>query len=118
VKPARPGITLETIRKIALALPEVEERSSYGTPGFFVRKKLFARWHQDGDKLVVRVEDIAREAWFRIDPDTYFITDHYRGYPYMLVRHANLTVPALRKVLAEAWEQAAPPRLRKSLQNR
>lgn len=55
MRPARPSITLETIREVALALPEVEERSSYGTPGFFVRKKLFARWHQDGDKLVVRV---------------------------------------------------------------
>lgn len=105
------GIDLQTFREIAMALPEVEEKTSYGTPGYFVRKKLFARWHQDGDKLVVRVEDLARDAWFDTDPDTFFITDHYRGYPFMLVS-LRVDTKTLRRVLGEAWAQAAPPRLR------
>jgi hypothetical protein len=111
MKKTKPAIDLQTFREIAMALPAAEEKNSYGTLGFFVRKKLFARWHQDGDKLVVRVENLARDAWFDIDPDTFFITDHYRGYPYMLVS-LRVDIKTLRKVLGEAWEQAAPPRLR------
>lgn len=34
-----------TVRRIALALPDTVERPSYGTPGFFVKKMLFARLH-------------------------------------------------------------------------
>ena len=32
----------ETVRELALGLPEVEEATSYGTPAFKVRRKLVA----------------------------------------------------------------------------
>ena len=41
------------VRRIALALDNVEEGTSYGTPAFKVRGELFVRMHQDGESLVV-----------------------------------------------------------------
>ena len=49
-------LTWETVRKLALALPEVEEGISYGTAAFRFRGKLFARLHQSGDSIVVRID--------------------------------------------------------------
>ena len=43
-------LPLATIRKVALALPGVEEGMSYGTPAFPFRKKLIARLHQTASR--------------------------------------------------------------------
>jgi hypothetical protein len=51
-----PPITWETARKFALALPGAEEGTSYGTPAFKVRGKLFLRLHQSGEALVVGID--------------------------------------------------------------
>ena len=37
--------------------------------------------HQDGVSLVLKVGDATRDHLLQADPDTFFITDHYRGYP-------------------------------------
>lgn len=49
-------VTIETVRKMAIALDEVEEKTSYGTPAFRVAGSLFARLHQDKESLVVRMD--------------------------------------------------------------
>jgi hypothetical protein len=45
-------------------------------------------------------------------PDTFFTTDHYRGYPTVLVRLDSVTEDDLRDVLEVAWLLSAPKRLR------
>jgi hypothetical protein len=49
-------VTWDTVRQLALALPGVEEGTSYGTPAFKVKGKLLARFHQDGESMVVKIE--------------------------------------------------------------
>ena len=100
-------VAFETAREIALGLPGVEEGTSYGTPAFRVRKKLIARQHQDGVSLVVRTDFDAREALLRAKPRSFFLTDHYRAYPYVLVRLGAVSKKDLAAVLAEAWRLCA-----------
>jgi hypothetical protein len=95
---------------MALALPEVEEGRSYGTPAFRVRKKLFARLHQDGESLVIRIDFDDRRLRMQTDPHTFFITDHYLPYPWMLVRLATVYDDDLEQLLKEAWQLVAPQR--------
>jgi hypothetical protein len=105
------AVTFETVRRIALTFPGAEESTSYGTPAFKVKGKLFVRLHQDGDALVVRIDE---EEWDRrmlADPETFFITDHYRDYPWILVRLATVKRDDLHLLLAEAWRQVAPKSL-------
>jgi hypothetical protein len=92
---------------MALALDHVEEGSSYGTPGFKVGGVLFARLHQSLDALVVRTDFEQRAALMEADPETYFITDHYLNYEWVLVRLDRVDPDALRDLLRGAWRSAA-----------
>ncbi|WNG52645.1 MmcQ/YjbR family DNA-binding protein [Archangium minus] len=105
------AVTLDTVRELALALPGVEEGLSYGTPAFRVGKKLLARLHEDGETLVLKVDLLVRDSLLVADPDTFFITDHYQDYPYMLVRLATVRREPLSGLLETAWRSLAPKRL-------
>ncbi len=52
-----------------------------------------------------------RDLRIRADPATFFTTDHYRGYPTVLVRLATVDPADLRDVLEQAWRLHAPKRL-------
>ena len=108
-KPVR--VTFETVRQLALALPGVEEGTSYGTPAWKVKGKLFARQHQDGESLVIAADFADREALMEEDPETFYITDHYLNYPWVLVRLAKVRRDQLPDLLRHAWQRAAPKRL-------
>ena len=72
----------EKVSKIAMTLPGVYERTAYGTPAFYVEKKLFTRLREDGQTLVVYNDN--RDEWIASNPDTFFYTDHYKDYPMFL----------------------------------
>jgi hypothetical protein len=104
-------VTFETVREIALALPGVEEGTSYGAPAFRVRGKFLARLREDGETLVVKCDYLERDFRMEINTDAFFLTDHYRGYPMLLVRLATVEEDALRDLLELAWRSLAPRRL-------
>jgi hypothetical protein len=111
-------MTLTTVRRLALAFPGVEEGLSYGTPGFRVRGRFLARLWEDGETLVVKCGDDERDFRMKADPETFFTTDHYRGYPTVLVRLARVSEDDLQAVLEEAWRRQAPKRLVKEYEQR
>jgi hypothetical protein len=92
---------LARVRAAALALPDVEESTSYGTPAFKRRGKLLARMHQDGEWLVVRIDPEERDLILRAAPRTFLSTPHYDGSPYLLLRLASATQAELKRALAE-----------------
>jgi hypothetical protein len=100
-------MTFEAIRKIALELDNVEEGTSYGTAAFKVRGELFARLRDDIGALVVRMSIEDRQELMEADPETYFITDHYLNYPWILVRMSRVHPDAMRDLLRGAWRSAA-----------
>jgi hypothetical protein len=100
------GVTFQTVREIAQTLAGAEESTSYGTPAFKVKGKLFARQHQDGESLVVGVDFEQREEMMSDAPQKFYITDHYFNYPWVLVRMANVNCDELRDLLTGAWRRA------------
>src|SRR5262245_25300462 len=104
-------VTFEAVRRLALALPDVQEGTSYGTPAFRVRGKLFARLKEDGEALVVRIDHHTREMLMAAEPRTFYITDHYLAYPWMLVRLPVVRRDVLTKLLEDAWRRCAPPKV-------
>ena len=103
--------TDDDVRAIALSLPETEERPSYGTPGFRVKDRLFARIREPG-VLVLRVADEGEKDFLlRAEPDKFFTTAHYDGYPSVLVRLGAVDRDELRELLTDAWRVRAPKRL-------
>jgi hypothetical protein len=100
------GVTYETVRRMGLTLPNAEEGTSYGTPALKVKGKLFVRLKEDGDSIVIKMPFDQREAMMNEDPEKYYITDHYREYPYMLVRLSNVTEGTLRELLQISYRAA------------
>jgi hypothetical protein len=103
-------MTFESIRKMALAIENVEEGTSYGTPAFKVKGELLARLRDDIGALVVRMSIEDRQELMAADPETYFITDHYLEYPWILVRLSKVQPDAMRDLLKGAWKLAANAR--------
>jgi hypothetical protein len=119
--------TWDDVARIALALPEATEGSSYGgTRSWRVRDKAFA-WERPlrakdvaelgdaapaGPVLAVRVPDVgARDALIADSPELYLTTSHFDGFPAVLVRLDAIDVAELGEVLDEAWGCRAPRRL-------
>jgi hypothetical protein len=109
--PKRSPLTLADVRRFALALPGVEEGPCYGTPGFRAGKKLMLRMWEDGEVLVVKCGDDERDRRLKADPETFFVTDHYKGYPAVLVHLSRVSVADLRALIEIAWRRVASKRM-------
>lgn len=104
-------MTFDDARRLALAFPGVEEGTSYGTPALRAKGKLLARLREDGETLAVKCGFVERDLRMKADPAVFFTTDHYLGYPTVLVRLAAVRPADLQDVLEEAWRRQAPKRL-------
>jgi hypothetical protein len=108
---SQPCPGFELARELWLSLPGVEEAQSYGTPGFKLKGKFLGRLREDGETLVVKTAFEQRDALMSLFPESFFTTDHYRGYPSVLVRLSTVDPEVLRDVLVEAWRALAPKRM-------
>ena len=88
----------------------VEEGSSYGTPALKVKGKLICRM-KDAETLVLRCLSDDKALLMELQPDIFFETDHYRGYPLVLVRLTAIDDAKLALELGRAWREVAPKRL-------
>ena len=96
---------------MALALPGVEDGSSYGTPSIRVKKKFMARLREEDVLVLTPVDEMEREFLLDTQPETYFITDHYRGYPAILIRLSQVRAADLRDLTERSWRAIAPAKL-------
>lgn len=101
------GMNFEDVRRVALSFPGVEEGTSYGTPAFRVSRKFITRLHDSGEAMVMRVPFDEREMLMEREPGTYFITDHYKDYPIVLVRIAAVAEPVFRALFERNWRASA-----------
>jgi hypothetical protein len=104
-------VSFDEVREMALALPEVEESTWFGTPSFKVRGKSFCRLREDGDSLVLMINLFERGLLLDAEPDAFYITDHYRDYPAVLARLSAVAPEALRERLTDAWRIKAPKKV-------
>jgi hypothetical protein len=113
---AKRAITLDTVRDMALALPGVQEGTSYGAPAWLVHGRMFACQpsHRSAEpgSLVVRVDFDQREELLAAEPETYYVTDHYVGYTSVLVRLSRVHLDAMRDLLRTACNSVSAARQR------
>ena len=102
----------DTVRELALALPNVEDGGDASAPALRVKGKLLAWLRDDPEILAVKTSPINREYLLRADPKVFFMTDHYRDYPIVLIRLSRIGRQQLAEVLEEAWRQVAPKGMR------
>jgi hypothetical protein len=94
------------VEAIGRTLPEVEVGTSYGQPALKVHGKMFAciASHKSAEPgtLVVRMAMADRDALIEEDPATYYLKEHYVGYPCVLVRLSRVHPDALRGLIVGA----------------
>ena len=105
------AVTFDDVRRMAMALPEATEGTSYGTPAFQVRKKTFVRLKEDGESIVLRINVFERDYLLQAEPEVFFITDHYRDYPAVLARLSAAEPERLRAQVEESWRMMATKKL-------
>jgi hypothetical protein len=121
--------TWDDVARLALALPETSEQISRDLRQWRVKDKGFV-WERplrradyealgdgapDGPILGARVEHLmAKEALLADDPNVYFTTPHFDGYPAILVRLENISLADLQELIVEAWLVRAPKRVAKA----
>jgi len=104
-------VTFDQIRELALKLPGVEDGTSYGTPALKVNGKLLARLKEDGISVVFRVNFDQRDLLMQTKPKIFFITDHYLGYPAVLMRLSTASARQAADIIEMAWRFVATKRL-------
>ena len=104
------AVTYNAVREIALRFPNVEEGLSYGTPSLHVGRKLMARLREDGQTLVSKIDPSQRDVYFEQAPDTFFLTDHYKSSPVILVDLTTLRPEVLPELVEKAWRFVASPK--------
>ena len=102
--------TWATVKKLGRKLPEVEESTWWNTPSLRIRKKSFVRLREP-DVIVVLVDLEEKEVLLQAEPDVFFQTPHYEGYPAILVRLSAIEADELAEVLTESWRRVAPKRV-------
>jgi hypothetical protein len=108
-------VTEDDVRRLALSLPVTTEKPSYGTPGFRVKDKLFARIREEGNALALWVEDEGeKEALIESDAEKFFTIPHYDGYPMVLVRFEAIDSDELLELLTDSWRLRAPKKVREA----
>lgn len=119
--------TWDDVARLALALPDAAESTSYGNVAWKVKGKTFV-WERplgksdlealgedappQGPILGAYVDDLGeKEAVLAADPHALFTIPHFKGYPAVLVLLERVSVPRLEEIIVEAWLARAPARL-------
>ena len=101
-----PASSFRRVEAIGRTLPGVEVTTSWGQPALKVRGKMFAclasHKSAEPDTLVVRMDIAARDALIADDPETYYLKEHYVGYPCVLVRLSRVRADALKDLVTGA----------------
>jgi hypothetical protein len=106
------GVSIPAARQLLLDLPNVVEGRSYGMPSFLLNGRFLARFRDEDTVLVLQLATISeRDVLMALDPAPFFFTEHYRNYPAVLVRLAEVAAPLLTDVVTESWRHvsALPP---------
>jgi hypothetical protein len=102
------AVTIDDLRTIARGLPDVEETTTHGSLAFKSRGKLFAwmpvKKSVEAGTLAIRIEFDRRADLIAEAPEIYYLIDHYKDYPAVLVRLSRIDTDALRDLLRGAWQ--------------
>jgi hypothetical protein len=100
------ALDVDAVRKIAMALPDVEESTIHGAPSLKIRGKLLAcpAIHRSAEPqtLAVQIGFEQRAELIAAEPAVYYVTDHYVNYPTVLVRLSRIDRHSLRDLIGAA----------------
>lgn len=105
-------ISLEAARKMALSLPEVEEKSHFDIPDFRIRNKIFATLHTDKHYVMVKLSLTDQSVFCAFDKEVIFpVPGGWGRKGATFVNLKKIKRSMLMDALTTAWKYTAPPGL-------
>jgi hypothetical protein len=105
--------TFDDVRSIAMALPEAEEKLTWGTDVTFrVRDKIFVIGADRADEISVKASLDAQTDLIDLDPDTFSAAAYVGRYGWVRIRLERIDRELLARLVADAWRATAPAKLR------
>jgi hypothetical protein len=93
-------LTKADARKIALSFPDTSEGPYFNKPAIFVGETFLTRVHTKEDAMVLAIGSMEmRDMMLEAEPKLFYITDHYRKFPYLLARLSKLDKKTLQDLL-------------------
>jgi hypothetical protein len=94
-------ITRAEARKIALSFPDTSEGPYFNKPAIFIGEAFLTRVHQKEDAMVLAIGSMEmRDVMLEAEPKLFYITKHYRNFPYLLARLSKLDKATLKDLLS------------------
>jgi hypothetical protein len=110
--------TFDDVRRIALALPEAEERLTWETDiTFRVRDKIFAIGGEGADRVSIKAGLETQAELIELDPATFAKSAYVGRFGWITVDLDRVDPGLLTSLLREAWRRSAPKRLAAALED-
>lgn len=101
----------DAFRRLCLALPEVEERETWGEATFRVRDKIFAIGSPPGSHVLVKASLDDQAGLVEMDPKTFAVAAYTGRFGWVSIRLAGVGKELAERLVRNAWERTAPRRL-------
>jgi hypothetical protein len=112
-------VTFDDVRRIALALPEVEEKVTWETDVTFrVRDRIFAIGGEGADRVSVKASLEGQAELLEMDPRTFAKSAYVGRFGWVTVDLGRVDPGLLESLLRDAWRRTAPKRLAATLETR
>ena len=102
-------------RKIMLAIAGTDERLWFNQPSVFIHDRFLSKVHHKEDAVTLQVGSMEmRDMMLEAEPKLFYITDHYRKFPFVLIRLSALSAKVLKEILTgRAAQLAAMPPIKR-----
>lgn len=100
-------MTYDDVIAIATSFPGVVQSMSYGTPSIKLGSKFLLREREPGIVALQRPSIDERDMLIEIEPDRFFITEHYRDYAYVLIRLDKIDRGQFHGLFETIWREKA-----------
>jgi len=105
-------ITIEQARKMALALPETEEKSHFHLAGFWIKKKIFATIHADKNYVMVKLSPMDQSVFCSFHKEVIFpVPGGWGKHGATFINLKKVRKSMFLDALTTAWKTTAPPKL-------
>lgn len=105
------GVDAEQVREWLSALPEFEERETWGHPTFRVRGRMFGTMDAEGTRVTFKAAPEEQSALVEQDPRTYSVPAYVGRHGWVAVELARADAEELHELVVEAWRRTAPKRV-------
>jgi len=102
--------TANEVRRIALSLPETEERETWGEPTFRTKNKIFVTLSADGKTAGVKARKEHQTSIIASDPTTFSVAPYVGRFGWVTVELKRVGRQAMRILIVDAWRRTAPKR--------